>query len=106
LQQQEEHEQQQLQQQQAEDSGRHLLPQQVFWTDGKTGSGVHSLRRAALKLSDHINAKRAKRGLAPRPVRACVIGFPNIGKSALINRLLGRRVVESAARPGVTRVLR
>ncbi|KAF6256390.1 P-loop containing nucleoside triphosphate hydrolase protein [Scenedesmus sp. NREL 46B-D3] len=85
---------------------KHFTSTAVFWTDGKTGSGVHSLRRAALKLSDYINAKRAKRGLAPRPVRACVIGFPNIGKSALINRLLGRRVVESAARPGVTRVLR
>jgi ribosome biogenesis GTPase A len=102
----EQQQQQQQQQQEAEDAGPPPLPQQVFWTDGKTGSGVHSLRRAALKLSDHINAKRAKRGLAPRPVRACVIGFPNIGKSALINRLLGRRVVESAARPGVTRVLR
>lgn len=67
---------------------------------------MHGLRRSALKLSDYINAKRSRRGLAPRPVRCCVIGFPNIGKSALINRLLGRRVVESAARPGVTRVLR
>ena len=83
-----------------------VLPHQVFWTDGKTGAGIHAVRRAALKLSDYINTKRSRRGLAPRPVRACVIGFPNIGKSALINRLLGRRVVESAARPGVTRVLR
>ncbi|WIA31279.1 hypothetical protein OEZ86_002181 [Tetradesmus obliquus] len=106
VQQQEEEQQQQQAQHEPEDAGPPPLPQQVFWTDGKTGSGVHSLRRAALKLSDHINAKRAKRGLAPRPVRAVVIGFPNIGKSALINRLLGRRVVESAARPGVTRVLR
>jgi ribosome biogenesis GTPase A len=70
------------------------------------GAGIHGLRRASVKLSDYINAKRARRGLAPRPVRCCVIGFPNIGKSALINRLLGRKVVESAARPGVTRVLR
>eukprot|EP00878_Enallax_costatus_P026773 GHUV01028765.1.p1 GENE.GHUV01028765.1~~GHUV01028765.1.p1 ORF type:complete len:289 (+),score=56.44 GHUV01028765.1:147-1013(+) len=83
-----------------------VLPHQVFWTDGKTGAGIHAVRRAALKLSDYINTKRGRRGLAPRPIRACVIGFPNIGKSALINRLLGRRVVESAARPGVTRVLR
>lgn len=67
---------------------------------------MHAVRRAALKVSEYINAKRSKRGLAPRPVRACVIGFPNIGKSALINRLLGRRVVDSAARPGVTRVLK
>jgi len=44
--------------------------------------------------------------MLPRPVRAVVIGFPNVGKSALINRLLQRRVVESAARPGVTRQLR
>jgi ribosome biogenesis GTPase A len=35
-----------------------------------------------------------------------VIGFPNVGKSALINRLLKKRVVESARRPGVTRSLR
>ena len=44
--------------------------------------------------------------MLPRPVRAVVIGFPNVGKSALINRLLGKRVVASEARPGVTRQLR
>eukprot|EP00877_Chromochloris_zofingiensis_P010043 jgi/Chrzof1/5292/Cz15g21030.t1 len=80
--------------------------QQVFWTDGKLGSGTQSVLRAAVKVGSNINEKRAARGLKPRSVRACVIGFPNIGKSALINRLLGRKVVESAARPGVTRVLR
>lgn len=52
-----------------------------------------------------INAKRSRRGLQPRPVRACVIGFPNIGKSALINRLLARRAMASAPKPGVTRML-
>jgi ribosome biogenesis GTPase A len=35
-----------------------------------------------------------------------VIGFPNVGKSAIINRLLNRRVAESSNRPGVTRQLR
>jgi len=67
---------------------------------------VHPVRDALLAVSKTLNEKRAKRGLQPRPVRACVIGFPNIGKSALINRLLHRRVVESAAKPGVTRVLK
>ena len=44
--------------------------------------------------------------MRPRPVRVVVLGFPNVGKSALINRLLKRKVVESARRPGVTRQLR
>jgi ribosome biogenesis GTPase A len=35
-----------------------------------------------------------------------MLGFPNVGKSALINRLVRQRVVESARRPGVTRSLR
>jgi len=60
---------------------------------------------AQMQVSKAINEKRARRGLQPRPVRACVIGFPNIGKSALINRLINRRAVASAPKPGVTRLL-
>ena len=82
------------------------LGTRTFWTDGKKGDGVAPLREELLKASAAINAKRGRRGLQPRPVRSCVIGFPNIGKSALINRLLNRKVVESASLPGVTRMLR
>lgn len=62
--------------------------------------------KAALSLSKSINDRRKARGLQPRPVRAAVIGFPNVGKSALINRFLNRRVCESAPKPGVTKSLR
>ena len=62
--------------------------------------------KAALSLSSSINNRRKARGLQPRPVRAAVIGFPNVGKSALINRFLSRRVCESAPKPGVTKQLR
>lgn len=82
------------------------IKQRVFWTDGKAGQGCKSLFDAMTAASTEINAKREARGLKPRPVRACVIGFPNIGKSALINRLLNRKVVDSAPRVGVTRVLK
>jgi ribosome biogenesis GTP-binding protein YlqF len=80
--------------------------ERVFYTNGQSGTGIEAIIRASEKLSSEINANRTRRGLKPRAVRACVVGFPNIGKSALINRLLHRRVVMSAAMPGVTRVLR
>lgn len=78
----------------------------VYFTNAKLGKGVSAVTKAARTAGVAINRKRRDRGMLPRPVRAAVIGFPNVGKSALINRLLGRRVVESAARPGVTRQLR
>jgi ribosome biogenesis GTPase A len=78
----------------------------VIWTNAHRGDGISGLVKQALSVSESMNEKRLKRGLRPRPVRAVVVGFPNVGKSALINRLLGRRMADSAPRPGVTRVLR
>ncbi len=75
-------------------------------TDAQHGKGVEAVTQAARAAGVEVNKKRGDRGLLPRPVRAVVIGFPNVGKSALINRLLKRRVVESARRAGVTKQLR
>jgi len=78
----------------------------VYFIDGKLGTGVLALKREALKAGAAINIKRDRRGIEPRAVRAAVIGFPNVGKSALINRLLGRKMATSRNLPGVTRSLR
>jgi ribosome biogenesis GTPase A len=78
----------------------------VFFIDGKLGTGVHALKREALKAGQNINEKRQRKGIQPRAVRAAVIGFPNVGKSALINRLLGRKMAVSRNMPGVTKSLR
>ena len=78
----------------------------IYFIDGKRGAGVLSLKREALKAGVAINEKRARRGIQPRAVRAAVIGFPNVGKSALINRLLGKKMAASRNMPGVTRALR
>ncbi|PIB11646.1 GTPase [Limnothrix sp. PR1529] len=77
-----------------------------YFTDARQGQGVKSIAHAAQDVAAWVNERRLQRGMRPRPVRAAVIGFPNVGKSALINRLVKRRVVESAAKPGVTRQLR
>lgn len=84
---------------------RQSLGEEPIWTNAVSGQGVNKLQREILKAAETLDAKRARRGLKPRPVRAAVVGFPNIGKSALINRLLKRRVAASAPRPGVTRQL-
>ncbi|MFM2079603.1 MAG: ribosome biosis GTPase YlqF [Cyanobacteriota bacterium] len=80
--------------------------QPVWWCDAKAGTGVKQLQQAAIRAGAALNARRSGRGMKPRPVRALTLGFPNVGKSALINRLVRQKVVESARRAGVTRSLR
>jgi ribosome biogenesis GTPase A len=77
-----------------------------YFTDAQHGKGIAAVAQATQAAGAQVNQRRRDRGMLPRPIRAVVIGFPNVGKSALINRLLNRRVVESARRPGVTRQLR
>ncbi|NET48895.1 MAG: ribosome biogenesis GTPase YlqF [Merismopedia sp. SIO2A8] len=77
-----------------------------YFVNAKQGKGVGQLAQAAKAAGKAMNDRRIKRGMRPRPVRVAVIGFPNVGKSALINRLLKKKVVASARRPGVTRQLR
>ena len=58
------------------------------------------------KVSDIINVERKKKGLKPKQsVRALVIGAPNVGKSTLINRLVGKKKTVTGNKPGVTKQL-
>jgi ribosome biogenesis GTPase A len=43
--------------------------------------------------------------MLPRSIRVAVIGYPNVGKSALINKLIGRKIAKSKNLPGVTKRL-
>lgn len=55
-------------------------------------------------MSD-INEKRLKKGLIKRRARVLIIGIPNVGKSTLINRLVGKKAVNVGNIPGVTKDL-
>ena len=67
--------------------------QTPWWCDAKAGTGVKQVQQAAIRAGDQLNERRRKRGMRPRPVRALTLGFPNVGKSALINRLVRQKVV-------------
>lgn len=84
---------------------KHQEERPIF-TNAQQGKGVKAIAKAAQAAGEAVNQRRRARGMKPRPIRAVVIGFPNVGKSALINRLLNRKAVASARRAGVTRQLR
>ena len=77
-----------------------------LWCDAKNGIGIKEICKSAKELRLSIDNRRLARGMKIRPIRALTLGFPNVGKSALINRIANRRVVNSARKAGVTRNLR
>ncbi len=79
---------------------------QPYFTNAKEGKGIKELKKAATAAGVEMNRRRIRRGMRPRPVRGVVMGLPNVGKSALINRLVGRKAVASARKAGVTRHLK
>lgn len=57
------------------------------------------------EMMKEINQKREEKGLKKRRTRALIVGIPNVGKSTLINRLVGKKAVNVGNRPGVTKNL-
>ena len=57
------------------------------------------------KLANDVNEKRRQKGLKPRRIRILILGIPNVGKSTLINKLVGKKATNVGNRPGVTKSL-
>ena len=56
-------------------------------------------------ISKELNDKRKQKGLKERKIRALILGIPNVGKSTLINRLVGKKATNVGNKPGVTKNL-
>ena len=76
-----------------------------WWCNAKSGTGVKQIKDAAIRSGQVLNERRRFRGMRDRPIRALTLGFPNVGKSALINRLVRKKVVNSSRKAGVTKAL-
>lgn len=79
---------------------------QGFWVmecDAKSGSGVNRFSSVMNQALGPLLEKRKEKGQAGRPIRAMIVGVPNVGKSTLINKLAKRKSAKTQDRPGVTR---
>ena len=56
-------------------------------------------------MEDSFNKMKEKNMQSNRKIRVLVVGIPNVGKSTLINRLVGKKIVGVGNKPGVTKNL-
>ena len=75
----------------------------VLETDAKTGAGVSQFSRMVQEVLKDQIARWQEQGLVGRPVRAMVVGVPNVGKSTFINKVARKKSAKASDRPGVTR---
>ena len=76
---------------------------QVISLDLKKSNAENILSKAVVELGKEKRAKEIARGMKPQPIRAMIIGIPNVGKSSLINRLAKRKAAGVQNKPGYTR---
>ena len=88
---------------QSHEGGRRQRKIPKLFINSQKGEDIHKLKMICLKAGQAVNLKRQRKGLLPRSVRVAVIGYPNVGKSAIINRLIGRKIAKSRNLPGVTK---
>ncbi len=67
-----------------------------------TGQGINTVLNEARQLVADKIARDAERGRT-RTLKLMMVGIPNVGKSSLVNRLLGKASTKTGDKPGVTR---
>ena len=75
----------------------------VLETDAKTGKGVSWFSEVSRQLLSEQMERWRSKGQVGRPIRAMVVGVPNVGKSTFINQVAKRKSAKAGDRPGVTR---
>lgn len=74
----------------------------VVFLNSKNKEGLRNVLPAVLNVcSEKIKRNEAK-GIKNQPIRAMVVGIPNVGKSTFINAFAGKNVTKTGDRPGVT----
>ena len=75
----------------------------VVKVNSKKGGGIKSIQNVIQEACKEKIERDRKRGILNRPVRAMVVGIPNVGKSTFINSLAGKACAKTGNKPGVTK---
>lgn len=75
----------------------------VVSLDARSKAGMKSITDIIMEACSEKIERDRKRGIKNRPVRAMVVGIPNVGKSTFINSYAGKACAKTGNKPGVTK---
>ncbi len=75
----------------------------VVKIDSRSKAGMKAIHNVIQEACKEKIERDRKRGIKNRPIRAMVVGIPNVGKSTFINSFAGRACAKTGNKPGVTK---
>ena len=75
----------------------------VLEINSKSGAGIKAINPLVQEACREKIERDRRRGIVNRPVRAMVVGIPNVGKSTFINSFAGKACAKTGNKPGVTK---
>lgn len=75
----------------------------VCLVNSKNGKGVKAVHNTIQQACKAKIERDRKRGILNRPIRAMIVGIPNVGKSTFINSFAGKACTKTGNKPGVTK---
>ena len=75
----------------------------VVKVNSRSGAGMKTIQNVITEACKEKIERDRKRGIKNRPIRAMVVGIPNVGKSTFINTFAGKACAKTGNKPGVTK---
>lgn len=75
----------------------------VVKVDSRSGAGMKAIQNVIQEACKEKIERDRRRGIKNRPIRAMVVGIPNVGKSTFINTFAGKACAKTGNKPGVTK---
>ena len=75
----------------------------VVKINARSGAGMKSITSVIQETCKEKIERDRKRGILNRPIRAMIVGIPNVGKSTFINSFAGKACTRTGNKPGVTK---